>query len=137
MKQFEGVQLFGFTEHQCETLTFHCHPNYRNEGPWFDYVMIAWEQEEHYENKSDEDSLGEMLTKPVATMNDMEFRNSKLTPAKFICFIKNQNSEMNVFVHTCLDSKNKLSVLTYQWELARISERQQKTNPNKVSDEFR
>lgn len=78
--------------------------------------MIAWDKEGNNEDISDEDSMEETLVEPVTTINDMESRNTRLIPAKLICFIKNYNNEMNAIIHSCLDSKKKISVLTYQWE---------------------
>src|SRR5687767_4404944 len=92
--QQNGIQLFGFTEYRHETLSFHCHPNYQNEGPWFDYVLIAWNQDGQDSESSDEDSMAKKLHNPVATENDVTTRNIKLIPAKLICFIKNHRNEM-------------------------------------------
>ena len=43
-QQLQGVKVQGFTEYTRQHVTFRCHPNYRNEGLWYDYAMFAWEQ---------------------------------------------------------------------------------------------
>jgi len=115
--QNKGIQLFGYTEYKRGKLTFRCHPNYRNEGPWFDYVLIAWEQEGTESGYSDDDSMEEKLHEPIAMKNILNPSNIKLIPAKLICFIKNHKNEMNVIIHSCLGHREKESVLTYKWEL--------------------
>jgi len=115
--QKNEIQLFGYTEYRCENLAFCSHPNYRNEDPWFDYVLIAWDQEEQETEHSDEDSMEEKLHEPIYLENNLRSSNIKLIPAKLMCFVKKHKNEMNVIIHSCLGHKEKLSVLTYQWEL--------------------
>ena len=42
-QQLQGVKVRGYTEYTRKGVTFRCHPNYKNDGPWFDYAMFAWE----------------------------------------------------------------------------------------------
>ena len=39
----EKIVVRAFTEYQRMGKTFRAHPNYRSEGPWFDWVYIQWE----------------------------------------------------------------------------------------------
>src|SRR6476620_687685 len=42
-EQLQGIKVQGLTEYTRQGITFRCHPNYRNEGPWYVYAMVAWE----------------------------------------------------------------------------------------------
>jgi len=135
--QNKGIQLFGYTEYKRGKYTFRCHPNYKNEGPWFDYVLIAWEQEETESGYIDDDSMEEKLHEPISMKNNLKPSNIKLIPAKLICFIKNHKNEMNVILHSCLGLSEKLSVLTYKWELEYEKEKKKslKSPRNFTSDD--
>ena len=61
--------------------------------------------------------MEELLHQDVYSDNEIESKNIKLIPAKVISFIKKQNNEMNVIIHSCLDNAKKISVLSFQWEL--------------------
>ena len=37
-----GINVLGMTEITLNTKTYRAHPCYRNESPWFDWVLIAW-----------------------------------------------------------------------------------------------
>ena len=41
-EQLQGIKVQGLTEYTRQGITFRCHPNYRNEGLWYDYAMFAW-----------------------------------------------------------------------------------------------
>ena len=86
--QTNGIQLFGYTEYRRENFIFRFHPYDRNEGPWFDYVLIAWDQEEQESECSDEDSMDNKLYEPISMENNLRSSNIKVIPAKMICFIK-------------------------------------------------
>jgi hypothetical protein len=115
--QYKGIQIMGFTEYQRETFTFSCHPNFRNEGPWFDYVFIAWDQGDNKFDISDDDSMDEKLVKEDFTDSNTNPKNVSLVPAQLICFIKNHKNEMSAIIQSCLNEKEKLSVIAYKWEL--------------------
>jgi len=115
--QHDGVLIYGYTEYCREGITFRAHPNYRNEGPWYDYVLIAWNQQTADNHTSDNDSMQETLDMPLKTDDHEEIDNIVLIPAKVLCFIKGLNNEISAIVHSCLQSTKKKSVLTYQWQL--------------------
>ena len=127
--QYTGIHIKGFTEYQQESFTFWCHPNYRNEGPWFDYVFIAWDQGEKESDGSDDDSMDEKIIKEEITDLHSNPKNLSLVPAQLICFIINHKNEMSTIIHSCLNEKEKLSVITYKWELE--YEKQPKLNSQK------
>ena len=41
-QQCRGLVLQGSTEYNLKGHVFRAHPNYRQEGPWYDYAMITW-----------------------------------------------------------------------------------------------
>ena len=115
--QHLGVHIYGFTEYCREKVTFRAHPNYRNEGPWYDYVLIAWNQQNAVNQYSDNDSMQETLDMPVKTDDHESTSNAVLIPAKVLCFIKGNDNEIMAIIHSCLQTTKKKSVLTYQWQL--------------------
>jgi len=38
----KGIHVYGYSEYTCNVMTFRAHPGYKNETPWFDWVLIAW-----------------------------------------------------------------------------------------------
>ena len=121
-QQIQGVQIQGFTEYTRQHLTFRCHPNYRNEGQWYDYAMVAWEQplnsnKAKSSRKSQPDWNKEVLHQPVVTKNKLLTCDVLLIPAKILCFVEDHNGKMLAIIHLCLNNYSKMSVLTYRWQL--------------------
>jgi hypothetical protein len=121
-QQLQGIKVQGLTEYTRQQITFRCHPNYRNEGPWYDYAMFAWEQPLNQNitmlgNKGQPDWNKEVLHQPVATENSLLTSDVMLIPAKIHCLIEDHNGKMFALIHSCLDNSRKMSVLTYRWQL--------------------
>ena len=121
-QQLQGVKVQGFTEYTRQQVTFRCHPNYRNEGPWYDYAMFAWEQP--LKSKSVKDSIKvtsdwnkEILHQPVTTENSHLTSDVLLIPAQILCFIEDHSGKLHAIIHSCLENVSKMSVLTYRWQL--------------------
>lgn len=115
--QHEGIKLTGLSEYCREGITFCANSNYKNEGPWFDYVQIALRQDNDDKEVSDKDSIHDKLQLPVLVEGNHNVNSVTLIPAKIICFVKNSCGKIYAIVHSCLQSKKKISVLTYQWQL--------------------
>ena len=49
--QFDGISLVGLTKYCWQSITFWANPSYKAEGSWFDYAMIAWENQEYASTK--------------------------------------------------------------------------------------
>lgn len=116
-EQQEGIHLYGLTEYCREKVTFRAHPNYRNEGPWYDYVLIAWNEQNEEDQVSDNDSMQETLDMSIQTDDDDKIGSVLLIPAKVICFVMDDDKEITAIIHSCLQKSKKASVLTYQWQL--------------------
>lgn len=37
-----GVKFLCYTELKYPDVTYCAHPNYRNDGPWYDFVYVSW-----------------------------------------------------------------------------------------------
>jgi hypothetical protein len=114
--QMEGIKLTGLTEYCRQGTIFRCHPNYRNEGPWFDYVLIAWQSnivnnKGNHKVDSDDDNMNSRIQQAIKS------EPLALIPAKLICFVQDPEGEMFAIIHSCYEQKRKMSVLTYQWQL--------------------
>ena len=121
-QQLQGIKIWGFTEYTRQGITFRCHPNYKNEGPWFDYALIAWEQtvnskDERSKIQFNVDWNKELLDHPVETENASISNQVVFIPAKILWFVEDQNGKMFAIIHSCLDNSAKMSVLTYRWQL--------------------
>jgi hypothetical protein len=121
-EQQTGIEVQGFTEYTRQGVTFRCHPNYRNEGPWYDYAMFAWEQPlsskiSKSSSKGKTDWNKEVLHQPVITENSIPTNDVLLIPAKILCFVEDHNKNMHAIIHSCLENSSKMSVLTYRWQL--------------------
>ncbi len=86
----KGIQLCCHTEYSRQGVTFRCHPNYKNEGAWYDYVLIAWDNpnNEKYSNsrrKASQDCIEDILDVPVITQEKETTSNVLLIPAKLLC----------------------------------------------------
>ena len=84
-EQLKGIQVEGLTEYTRQKITFRCHPNYRNEGPWYDYALFAWEQPstgKHAQAKktSAPDWNKEVLNNPVLTVKESKTSDMSLIP---------------------------------------------------------
>ena len=94
--------------------TFRCHPNYKNKGPWHDWVIV-----DYYDHKDD-----------AVTPPDMDhhypFFEYYCVPARIMVFFKHHDSQTqetsyHAIVHPCsfrsLELWEEASVLTEKWEL--------------------
>ena len=121
-QQLKGVNLCCYTEYNRQGVTFRCHPNYKSEGAWYDYVLVAWDNpnNELYSNSKKNVSLDcneDFLDVPVITQEKETTSNVLLIPAKLICFVQDDNNNFFAVIHSCHEYFVKMSVLTYRWQL--------------------
>ena len=126
-QKLQGIKVQGFTEYTRQGVIFRCHPNYRNEGPWSDYAMFAWEQPLNTKiaksrGKGNIDWNKEVLHQPVANENSIPINEVSFIPAKILCFVEDHNKNMHAIIHSCLDNCSKMSVLTYRWQLEYLND---------------
>ena len=108
-KQRHGLTLNGYTEYNRKGLVFRAHPNYRQEGPWYDYAMITWDLD-----MSEDSSSG--VSNGYATDNSYNNCRTILVPAKILGFVSVQYDDtLQVIIHSCYEQKQKESVLTRRW----------------------
>src|SRR5687768_6009183 len=111
-QQLQGIKVHGITEYTRQQITFICHPNYRNEGAWYDYAF-AWEQPLNSKitkasNKGHPDWNKEVLHQFVATETSQFTSDVLLIPAKIHCFIENHDGKMFAIIHSCLANSSKM-----------------------------
>lgn len=127
LQRRKGKMVHGFTEYHRSNFIFRAHPKYRNERAWYDFVMLAWENEnnsqtesESEDESSDEDSsIGSisMIQNEVELQNMQVSKNVKLVPAKILGFLETDNNCIEAVVHSCYEQSRKLLVLTNGWRL--------------------
>ncbi len=49
-------QVYGYTEYRRDGILFRCHPNYKSQGPWYDWAVMQFEDEAS--NSSETNTLG-------------------------------------------------------------------------------
>jgi hypothetical protein len=118
-EQLHGIELLGYTEYNRSGKVFRAHPNYRKEGPWYDFAIIAWDKEDdrvdHISISSE--SGPEMLTQQVLNSDNIAVANVDLVPARILGFIEDTDNELYVIIHSCYGKCKKESVLTRRWLL--------------------
>ena len=100
-------------------MTFKCHPCYKNEEPWFDWVLIAWIlPNSHTNSNCMNDNSPDFLEIPLMEGNlNAANRRAMLIPAKIICIVRDHDKDMFAIIHSCHQHQHKMSVLTYRWEM--------------------
>ena len=91
-----------YTEYSRDGIQFRAHPNYQNEGPWFDWAFIKYKKTDYKDmNKHERKLKGKVYSK---------------VPAKIYAFTEIED-EKYVVVHPCLFNGHQESVLTHKWML--------------------
>jgi len=105
-----GVNLYGLTEYSCKGMTFRANPCYKNEMPWYDWVLIAWDvPESRHKLLFNQDTYPDYVEVPDMTSNNgKSFSIAMLIPAKLICIIQEDSGEVFAIVHSCLQYCKKL-----------------------------
>jgi hypothetical protein len=101
--QTEGVCVTGLTEFSSNGMTFRAHPNYKNDTPWFDWVLIAWNISDNNKSSRNMEDSPDYVELPEMN-NGAEIINDKamLIPAKLICIIEDQSKNIFATIHSCL-----------------------------------
>jgi hypothetical protein len=96
--------VYGLTEYTFNEMTFRAHPCYKNDTPWFDWVMIAWNIPIiiNQSKRKDEDSPDYVELPNTGPNADKTCNTAMLIPAKLICIIKDELDETFAIVHSCL-----------------------------------
>ena len=113
--QTQGIKVFGLTEFSHNGTTYRAHPLYKNERPWFDWVMVAWTVPSKSKIQSNgNDGCVEYIELKNSMSNAGGSKNlAMLIPVQLICIIKDETDNLFAIVHSCLQYRKKISVLTY------------------------
>ena len=101
--QLKGMELQGLTKYTCNGITYQAHPNYKNESPWFDWVMVAWVIPNNNgpfssPNENDRD----YIDLPIHNDNQNTiYKKAMLIPAKLICIVEDNNKNIFAIIHSC------------------------------------
>jgi len=101
-----------YCEYRRENTCYRAHPNFRHEGPWYDWVMVAYES-------SDDSIISEESIK-----NALPFGPND-NPSRIMCFFTiNDNVDVYALVHSCNDSTHENdSILFQRWTKEYIDRR--------------
>ena len=100
-------------------MIYRVHPCYKNDTPWFDWVLIAWNipYKEYLSSSINNDSPDYVeLSNSEENTND-EKQTAMLIPAKLICIIEDEQNDVYAIVHSCLQHCRKVSVLSFRWQM--------------------
>ena len=108
----DGITIHGCTEVIRENTTFRAHPSFLNNGPWYDYVMVAWEQ-----NLEDDEtnSVRDQLEEHIFNKDTNTITSSTLCPAELVTFVWINENKIYAVIHSCHEQNSRNSVITYCW----------------------
>jgi hypothetical protein len=105
-------RLFVSTEYVREKTIFRGDANYRQQGPWYDWVMLRWEREDNQRHAEDVDCQ-------AAYGDDDDVATSHLyAPGKILGCVSTSSMDPNVMVvvATCDYSHRRESVFSTKWQ---------------------
>ena len=107
------IPLEYFSEYKRFGTTFRCHPEYRNGGAWYDWVMIRWET-------STEQSIANRNCECNAGYGDQvsHTNNYSYSPGHLKAFINNGDGNIVAVVQSCEFKHKKSSIFTTEWKQA-------------------
>ena len=107
LDQQNGIHIESYTEYCREGIPFWAHLNYRLQGPWYDYPLIAWAVSKEYNCESDKDDMQDRINVPHDSINNSTLISTKLIPKKLVCFFKDEQGDTFAIIQSCLQqSKN-------------------------------
>jgi hypothetical protein len=118
-----GKYINGFTKYHRNNTIFRAHPNYCNEKRWYDYVMLAWEDDSSTQTLDDssmQDNDSSLASASVL-QNSVQLEKLNVTKkvnlvlAQTMGFVENDEGSIDAIVHSCHEGSRKLSVLTNRW----------------------
>jgi hypothetical protein len=109
-------------------LHFCCHPDFQQEGPWYDWAIVDYYCEEE-DNKKSKKRKKSKKTKQPDEVHHNSFFPEGCVPAKVLAFVQNDEGRVVAIVHPCeyqtRDEKEMGSVLLEHWSLSFTREAEQ------------
>ena len=108
-EQVQGIQLFILTEFTLNERTYRAHPRYKNESPWFDWVLIAWTMSSPIpQNDMNQNNAPDCITLSYKDTNAKKVTSkAMLIPAKLICIIEDKLGNISAIVQSCMKTRKK------------------------------
>ena len=109
-------RLFLSTEYVREKTIFRGDANYRQQGPWYDWVMLRWERENNQRYAKDVDCQA------AYGDDDAVATRHSYAPGKILGFVSTSSKDPNVMVvvATCDYSHRRESVFSTKWQQSYI-----------------
>ena len=90
-------------------VTLRCHPNYKNEGPWYDWVMVNFETNRFFHKENNRRQFNARQTKNNDPELEKEFDPMQhepqypdnCVPCKVLAFARSQTGKTMALVHGC------------------------------------
>lgn len=102
-----------FTEYRRDDSIFRSHPQYRSEGPWYDWVMLRWEKEEGDVRPYNQSTYDSCVHYGDSVDNTHDYIYA---PGEIYCFCENTDKEVMVVVWSCGSYYSKSSVFSTKWK---------------------
>ena len=106
-----------FSEYRRKNTIFRCHPDYRKEGPWKDWIMLKWEEDD-VEKFQPDLKFDYFVTDGDEPNTNCCYAPGKLVSGFFEIEHKDGSFEYFATVWSCGYKYIKSSVFTTKWKLA-------------------
>jgi hypothetical protein len=129
-KKMRGLNVTCYTLYKQKDKLYRTNPNFRNSGPWYDNVMVNWENptdttddigsismSSESSNSSNSDASDSFAEENDSDATGTATKTSKLVPAHLVCFLRVDEGPLKAIVHSCYSKGHKQSVLTNLWML--------------------
>ena len=80
----ECIDLSYFSEYKRNNELFRAHPNYKQEGEWYDWVMIRWEPDQRTEQEKD---LKKSVMLEILILTKIGIQDTYILLVKYCAFL--------------------------------------------------
>jgi len=101
---YEAEELFTHLQYIQNGVIFWCHPNYKSNGEWYDWVMVKFDMGTHRTSRH---------------KNNAGYWSDQYFPSKIMCFFRIPDDDMiyAIVQSTTTNNHNNDSILFEKWQL--------------------
>ena len=112
LKTEKYVDIKYFSEYKRNNELFRAHPNYKQEGKWYDWVMIRWQPDQISKQKKDLKKECHVGDSDTDQNNNSGYLYS---PGQILCFLTTDKGTNHAIVKCCDYEFERGSVFSNQW----------------------
>ena len=114
----EYIDLKYFSEYKKNNKIFRAHPNYKQEGKWYDWVMIRWEKDLSIEQPAE---LSQQCHLTYSETEEDRKREYLYSPGQILCFTSPKEGVYHAIVKCCDYAFERGSVFSTTWKQEYVS----------------